>query len=192
MNIYYKKMNRMLNEILLKNKANQILSFLTLHPDKSFYDKEISENTGVSRGATNQALNDFFKNGLVSREKRGKAWFYSTQDQPLNKYFRIYENLIKRTELVNLLQPISKRNILFGSAANGADTSESDIDLFILSGNIEKVKDIIQKFNIERQIKPVIQTPLEYATNSEKDSAFHEQMESGIVLFEKGADEQRP
>ena len=69
------KMNRILPELLAKTKAHQILSFLTLHPDQSFYDKEISERAGVSRGATNQVLNDFFKNNLVKREKRGNRGF---------------------------------------------------------------------------------------------------------------------
>jgi len=55
----------MLPEILLKNKAYKILSFLSLHPGQAFYDKEISENTGVSRGATNQVLNNFLKNKLT-------------------------------------------------------------------------------------------------------------------------------
>ena len=92
--MYYKIMNRMLPELLVKTKAHQILSFLTLHPDQSFYDKEISDRANVSRGSTNQILNDFLKNNLVFREKRGKAWFYTLSAQPLKKYFRIYENLV--------------------------------------------------------------------------------------------------
>lgn len=181
----------MLPELLLKTSAYRILSFLTLHPSDSFYDKEISERTGVSRGATNQVLNDFFKNKLVTREKRGKAWFYSIQDQPIVKYFRIYENLIKLTELINILRPISKRTILFGSAAQGTDTSDSDIDLFVIADQPKHVFSAIQAFESEREIKPVVRTPLEYATSRTKERAFYEQVERGITLFEKEADEER-
>lgn len=181
----------MLTELLLKTSAYRILSFLTLYPNESFYDKEISEKTGVSRGATNQALNDFFRNGLVSREKRGKMWLYSVNEQPLIKYFRIYENLVELTELKNRLLPIAKRMILFGSAAQGEDTSASDIDLFIISDHSDDVFSVIQAFEFEREIKPIVQTPLEYAISRTKDKAFYEQVERGIVLFEKEADEER-
>lgn len=183
--------SKMLPELLLKTSAYRILSFLTFHPSDSFYDKEISEKTGVSRGATNQVLNDFFKNNLVTREKRGKMWLYTLSDQPLVKYFRIYENLVELTELKNHLFPIAKRLILFGSAAQGEDTSASDIDLFVISDQPDDVFSKIRTFKFERELKPIVRTPLEYATSQNKDKAFYEQVERGITLFEKEADEER-
>lgn len=191
MNMCYKKMNRMLPDLLLKTKAHQILSFLTLHPNHSFYDKEISERTGVSRGATNQILNDFFKNNLVTREKRGKAWFYEIQDQPVIKHFRIYENLVQLSELVNQLRAVAKRVVLFGSAAQGTDTSESDIDLFVLADDSREANKLIFDFVSVREIKPVIKNPLDFAVSQSKDKAFFEQVARGITLFEKEIDEQR-
>jgi len=181
----------MLPEILAKTKAHQILNFLTLHPDKSFYDKEISERADVSRGATNQILNDFFKNNLVMREKRGKAWFYTPRDQPLIKYFRIYENLVQLAELVNNLQPVARRIVLYGSAAQGTDTSDSDIDLFILTDDRESVNKTVHNFASDREIKPVVESPVDFAVAQSKDKAFFDQVARGIVLYEKEADEQR-
>lgn len=191
MNMCDNKMNRMLPELLAKTKAHQILSFLTLHPDQSFYDKEISERAGVSRGATNQVLNDFFKNNLVIREKRGKAWFYTISDQPIVKHFRIYENLLHLAELVNQLRPIVKRVVLFGSAARGIDTSESDMDLFILADDQKSVSKAVSGFASEREIKPVIMSPVDFAVAQSKDKAFFDQVARGIALYEKEVDEQR-
>lgn len=179
----------MLSELLLKTSANKIFSFLTLHGESSFYDKEISEQSGVSRGATNQILNEFFKKNLVTRERRGKAWFYSVSDQPLVKYFRIYENLSNLCELVNQLRPIARRVILFGSAAKGTDTAESDVDLFVLTDNSRQVESTIQEYDIGREIKSVVLTPIEYATSQGKDKAFYEEVNKGIVLFEGEGDE---
>ena len=181
----------MLPELLAKTKAHQILSFLTLHPDRSFYDKEISDRASVSRGATNQILNDFLKNNLVAREKRGKAWFYTLSDQPLIKYFRIYENLVNLSELVNSLRPVAKRVVLYGSAAQGTDTGDSDIDLFILADDQRLVSKSLSDFSSDREIKPVIMSPTEFAAAQSKNKAFFDQAARGIVLYEKEADEQR-
>lgn len=174
----------MLKGILLNTSANKIISFLTLHSGTSFYDKEISERTGVSRGMTNRLLNQFLRIGLVSRERRGRMWFYSLTKTPLFKYYRIYENLGELTELVSALKPVSQKIIFYGSAAYGEDTAESDIDLFILTEQKDKVLKEIRVFKTEREIKPVVQTATEYATSRRKDKAFYEEVAKGITLFE--------
>lgn len=181
----------MLKDKLLNTSANKILSFLTLHEGTSFYDKEISEQTGLSRGITNRLLNQFFKSGLVTRERRGRMWFYSLSKNPLFKYYRIYENLVDLTDLVNSLKSVSQRIILYGSAAQGTDTAQSDIDLFVLTDEKDKVLKGIRSYKSEREIKPVIQTATEYAISRKKDKAFYEQVSKGITLFEKEANEQR-
>lgn len=190
MNTKIKKMNSAnLPGVLLKNRTYKILSFLTLHPGQSFYDKEVSENTGVSRGATNQVLKSLFAARLVTRQRKGRMWFYSIVPQPLVKQYRIFENLVELSDLTNRLLPYSKRIILFGSVAVGDDTAESDIDLFVITEEKEKASKTIRDFQTERELKPVIQTPLEYATSKKKDKAFYNEVAKGIVLFEKESDE---
>ncbi|MBS3909945.1 MAG: nucleotidyltransferase domain-containing protein [Actinobacteria bacterium] len=181
----------MLKDILLNTAANKVLGFLTLHQDASFYDKEVSEKTGVSRGMTNMVLRQFFDAGLLEREKRGRMWFYTLSTNPLFKYYRVYENLVNLENLVKALKPISQRVILFGSTAKGEDTAESDIDLFILTTHKDGVLKAIREYDIEREIKPVLQTPSEYAVSRKKDKAFYGEVAKGIVLFNKEPDEQR-
>ena len=181
----------MLKSTLLDSTANKIMSFLTLHSEMSFYDKEISEQTGISRGMTNRLLNQFLKIGLVSRERRGRMWFYSLNRTPLFKYYRIYENLIELTELMNTLKPFVQKVILFGSAASGEDTAESDIDLLVIAEQKDKVLKEIRAFKTEREVKPIVQTVSEYAVSRKKDKVFYEEIARGITLFEKEIDEQR-
>ena len=177
----------MLKETLTTTSANKILSFLSLHKDASFYDKEVSEKTGLSRGVTNQLLNRFLQAGVVSRERRGRMWFYSLKKTPLIEHYRVYENLVELNELVCELKPFTQRIILFGSAAKGGDTAESDIDLFIISARKKTVLDKIGDFKTDREIKPVVQTPVEYATSRLKDKAFYAQLENGLILNEEEA-----
>ncbi|MHB1056034.1 MAG: nucleotidyltransferase domain-containing protein [Thermoleophilia bacterium] len=181
----------MLKKLLTNKSADKILRFLTLNRDASFYDKEISERTGLSRGVTNQILNRFEKTGIVQRERRGRMWFYFLTRSPLVDYYRIYDNLVTLNELVNELKPLAQRVILFGSTAKGGDTAESDIDLFIISTHKEQVLAKIRDFRTDRDIRPVVLTPVEYATSRSKDKAFHAQVENGLKLYGEEADEQR-
>lgn len=181
----------MLEQLLTNKSADKILRFLTLNRDASFYDKEVSERIGLSRGVTNQILNRFQKASIVHRERRGRMWFYTVTESPLVNSYRIYDNLVTLNELVNELKPLAQRVILFGSAAKGGDTAASDIDLFIISAQKEQVLAKIRDLRIDREVKPVVQTPAEYAASRSKDKAFYDQVENGLKLYEEEADEQR-
>lgn len=180
-----------LSALLLGSSAHRILSFMTLHPDESFYDKEISEHTGVSRGSTNQALRSLLKGNIVYRVRRGKMWFYHLKAQPLVKHFRIFENLVQLQPLVDSLSNLAHRVILFGSAAEGTDTAASDIDLFIVADRTDQVVRAVRDWPAGRQINPIVQTPSEYAVARSKDKAFYDIVESGVKLLERADDEQR-
>ncbi|RJQ55131.1 MAG: hypothetical protein C4521_02835 [Actinobacteria bacterium] len=189
-------MSRKLNadilpRLFLKTRPYRVWSFLTLHPDTPLYGKQISEATGVSRGATNQILNDLLKEGVVSRQRYGKMWLYLPAARPLVQRFRVFENLVRLQDLVSALSKTSARVILYGSAAEGTDTADSDIDLFVVSEQPDKAGADIRKFESDREIRPVIMKPAEYSVARTKDKAFIEEVKRGIVLFERETDEQR-
>ncbi|MCL6106810.1 MAG: nucleotidyltransferase domain-containing protein [Actinobacteria bacterium] len=136
-------------------------------------------------------LNRLLKAGVVSRERKGRMWFYSLIESPLVSSYRVYENLVVLNELVIALTPLAQRIILFGGTAKGGDTAGSDIDLIIISGHKDKVLAKIRDDKIDREIKPVVQTPVEYAVARVKDKTFYEQVENGLKLYEEEVDEQR-
>ncbi|NTW28167.1 MAG: nucleotidyltransferase domain-containing protein [Coriobacteriia bacterium] len=118
-------------------------------------------------------------------------WLYTLEQNPLAQHFRVLENLIMLSGLVRRIAEISARVILYGSAAQGTDTSESDIDLFVITEEPDKVAAEIRCFPSDRLIMPVIQTSAEYAVSRIKDGAFIDEVKRGVVLFEKAIDEQR-
>jgi predicted nucleotidyltransferase len=180
-----------LPRLFLKTRPYRVWSFLTLHPDEPSYGKQISEATGVSRGATSQILNEFLAQGLVTRERQGKMWLYTPKPHPIVGHFRTFENLIMLTSLTGELARVSRRVILFGSAAEGTDTAESDIDLFVISEQPQEAAAVIRAFRSERRIAPVIQTLAEYSQARTTDKAFIEEVNRGLVLFGRDVDEQR-
>ncbi len=105
-------------------------------------------------------------------------------------------NLLLIEPLVEALKAISSRVVLYGSCAQGKDTSESDLDLFVVSDNKQNVSDTINGFKFPRgyesiHIQPVIKTSVELLESGESERTFLEEIESGIELWEKVANESR-
>ena len=175
----------------MKNYLNntshqQILTFLVLNPERSFFDKEIRQATKLSAGATNKALRELSQEDLIQREKKGRMYFYSIDlNNPLIKQFKILLNIILIYPLIERLKEINRRIILFGSSAEGTNTSESDIDIFFLTNEVEAVKEIISTDKLRQKIQPVIKTPTLLVELETKDKLFYEQIERGLILWEQ-------
>jgi predicted nucleotidyltransferase len=91
---------------------------------------------------------------------------------------------------------MSSRIILYGSCALGTDNSESDLDLFVVSNSNEDVANVISNFAFPMgfeniRIQSVIRTPVELLEGGESERTFLEEVERGIVLWEKAASESR-
>jgi predicted nucleotidyltransferase len=181
-----------IKDILVATNYQKVLFLLVENSSKSFTEKEIVELTSVSKSGVNSALKELETNKVANREKRGRMSFWSVDDSvPLVHELKKTLNLTSLFPLVQELNKISQRIVLYGSAALGADTAESDIDLFILTDQKDKTQKTIQSFKTEREIKPVIQTSLEYATSKNKDKGFYDEVAKGITLFNREIDEQR-
>ncbi|MBF8304763.1 MAG: polymerase, beta domain protein region, partial [Dehalococcoidia bacterium] len=105
-------------------------------------------------------------------------------------------NIMLIEPLVEELKKTANRVILYGSCAQGTDTSLSDFDLFIVSSNKEKIVNVIASFRLPRGfeeliIQPVIKTSIELLEVGESERAFLEEVERGIVLWERTAIESR-
>jgi len=187
----------MLRTHLIATNNQKVLGFLAKFSDKEFYERQVARQLGISYGSANRALNELYSTRAVTRRREGKMYFYSI-DSPnaaLSEFKKLV-NLMLIEPLVEELKKMSNRIILYGSCALGADTSESDIDLFVISNSKEDVSNVISSFQFPRgfesiHIQPVIKTPVELLESRESESSFLEEIESGITLWEKGASESR-
>ena len=105
-------------------------------------------------------------------------------------------NILLIEPLSERLKKTSNRIVLYGSCALGTDTSESDIDLFVVSNRKKEASNIISDFKFPQgyeniHIQSVIRTPVELLEEAGSESAFMEEVERGIVLWEKVANEPR-
>jgi predicted nucleotidyltransferase len=114
--------------------------------------------------------------------------FYSVNmSNPEIKEFKVYINVSELNPLIQKIKDYSDRIILYGSCAEGTDTEKSDIDLFILTEDKEKVMDEIKKFKIDRKIVPVIMDNMEFINIKQKDKAFYDQISKGKELWRRSS-----
>lgn len=186
-----------LGGLLVKTTHQKVLSLFLADPARHLYGSEISKKVRVSIGQTSKILNDLLRADVVEKERKGKTELYSLVE--LTPELRLYKTLntaLNIAPLVNRLKPASRTIILYGSCAQGMNTEDSDLDLFVVSGSRNHVLDSLARFSPREQygyagIKPVIKSPAEWAGMETSDPVFFTELQKGIVLYEKGVNESR-
>jgi predicted nucleotidyltransferase len=187
----------MLAPQIITTVNQKVLSFLARFPDEEYYERQMARSLDIAYGSANRALNQLYSSGCIKRRQEGKMFFYSINAaNPAIKHFKKLVNLMLLEPLVESLQNIASRIVLYGSCALGTDTSRSDIDLFVVTNDRVKAVDIVSAFTLPRgfenlRIQPVIKTPVELLQAGEPEKAFIEEVERGIVLWERSASESR-
>jgi predicted nucleotidyltransferase len=187
----------MLQSHLIATVNQKVLRLLAKFSDQEFYEREVGRKLGISSGSANRALNELYSTGAVTRRGEGKMYFYSidSSNAALTEFKKLV-NLLLIEQLVAQLTKISTRIVLYGSCALGTDDSESDLDLFIVSKHKKKASNVVTSFAFPKgfeniHIQPVIKTPVELLEQGESDRTFIEEVERGVVLWERIAGESR-
>jgi len=185
----------MLQPHLIKTINQKVLSLLVKFSDQEFYEREVSRKLGISAGSANRALNELYLDGAITRREKGRMYFYSVDSSnALLIELKKLVNLMLIEPLLEELKKMSSRIILYGSCALGTDSSESDLDLFIGSTSKKGVSNAINGFTFpigfeSIHIQSVIKTPVELLKGGESARTFMEEVERGILLWEKVAGE---
>ena len=104
---------------------------------------------------------------------------------PVVKQFKVLKNVTLLQGLVEKARPYAGRIVLCGSCASGKDTQSSDVDIFVVSSNKEKMRSLISSIRLKRKIQLIIKTPQEYIQIDKKDAVLYEEVKKGILLWEK-------
>jgi predicted nucleotidyltransferase len=168
----------------LTKNCEKIIIFLGDYPERKFFGKEIAEKLNISLGGTHNALKYLVKEKIIDTEQRGNMKFYQIDDEnPLVKQLKITLIIEKLLPLVDKIKQGCKEIVLFGSAARGEQTENSDVDLFILTHNPEDIKKGIVKYKEKIVISPVIKTPNQWGEMEIKEPEFYNEVKQGIKLF---------
>jgi predicted nucleotidyltransferase len=182
----------MLIDIFIKSPEQKVLSLFAMNPDLASYGRAISKKLRLSLGAVHGVLNDLEKRGILDSQRIGKTKLYrSGTSHPIIRSFRILNTLLILEPLIKGLRDISRRVILFGSYATGSFASSSDLDLFIVTGEKEKILRKIESFQRKNglDIRPIIKDQVEWMELEEKNPELFDELGRGIALWEKPVDE---
>ncbi len=167
------------------NTALRLLLFFIENPTKELYEKEVSEKTKISLGATNKYLKILAEEGYLLREQKGKMNFYRLNRTNVTKFLKISYTLSK--PFVSDLQKVGDRfdvkMFLYGSVARGEDDENSDVDILILGKpRVELQKEILKiKRKYDVRLKLNIFSQREWSKMHESDPAFYERVEKDKI-----------
>ena len=177
----------MVNLIELFGNKNimRLLDFFISNPEKEFSQIKIKNKTNLSKATLTKWLRKLESEGSINVREEGVSKLYELNKNDLIiKYLKIINNIIKLKDIRKLNNKYNIKIYLYGSAARGEDTEDSDIDLLII-GKLKK-ENIINEINkisekINKKIKIEIFTPLEWSNLSMKDRAFYERVEKDKI-----------
>ena len=185
----------MLNSHIIATVNQRALQLLAKFCDREFYERQIARRIGIAYGSANRALSELYSTGAIKRRQEGRMFFYSID--PSNAAITEFKKLINIMLIEPLtegLKNISSKVVLYGSCAQGVDTSGSDLDLFIVSHDKERVMEAIDSFRFPKgfediHIQAVVKSPVELLEAGESGQAFIEEVGWGIALWERATDE---
>lgn len=154
-------------ELLFGAYRRRILSLLLLHPEQSFYLREIGRLTGVPAGSLHREVRSLTNAGLLTRSVAGNQVRYQ-----IDRACPIYEELAgifrKTAGLADVLRealaPLGgavRLAFVFGSVALGKERATSDVDVMVVgSASFSQVVEALvsARDRVRREVNPVVMT----------------------------------
>jgi predicted nucleotidyltransferase len=182
-------------ELLFGAYRRRILGLLLLHPEESFYVREIMRLAGVPSGSLHRELTALAAAGLLTRSVSGSQVRYQA-DRSCPLFGELAAIFRKTTGLGDVLrealEPLGDRvrtAFVFGSVAQGKERGSSDVDLMVLgSVRFERLVEALMPVGerLRREINPVVMTPQEFRTQLKARDRFVSRVAREPKLFIQG------
>jgi len=188
-----------LSSVLFTEYRGRVLGLLLLHPERSYYLREIARLTATLPGTLKREMDKLLEVGLLTVKKVGNQNHYQA-----NRESPIYEdlsNILRKTSglsdmLINALLPLSDKlqsAFVFGSVASGKVNAKSDIDLMLI-GNVSYAEVVPLLHSLQeqlgREINPKIYADKEWNKLMKDNGAFVHDVLSKPKLFIIGNEQQ--
>lgn len=171
-----------LADALFSATQQRVLAKLFGHPERSYYANELISTTGGGSGAIQRELAKLERSGLITAERRGAQRHYKANSgSPL---FEELRGIVRKTfglagPLREALEPHAdkiKAAFVYGSVAKRQDTASSDVDLMIVSDDLDfatLAKSLLSlEEKLEREVNPNIFTTEEFVRRRSEPDGF--------------------
>jgi predicted nucleotidyltransferase len=161
-----------------------VLAFLCGHADRSFYGVEVAGEAGLSRGGVNRVLRKLAEAGLADAEGRGRMRFYRARlADPRVRAFKALLSIDALGPLLGRLSSLALRVVLFGSAAEGTNLPDSDIDLLVVTNSPDRVRKVVS--SVGAALQAIVVTPVGLADLERDNLVFAAELRRGIELWKE-------
>lgn len=181
---------------LFGRTRHAILGLLYAHPDREFYQQEITQTAGVNLSAVQRELDNLLAAGVVRRRRHGNRVYYRAErDSPL--FPDLQGIVLKTVGLADVLRaalvPVAERievAFVFGSLAAGDAGVESDVDLMVIGrAGLRQIAPLLAEASgtLGREVNPVALSPGEWARRRAEGDHFITTVARAPKLFVLGA-----
>ena len=188
-----------LSSVLFTEYRSRVLGLLLLHPERSYYLREIARLTATVPGTLKREMDKLLEVDLLTVKKVGNQNHYQA-----NRGCPIYEdlsNVLRKTSglsdvLITALLPLSEKiqsAFVFGSVASGKVNAKSDIDLMLI-GEVTYAEVVLLLHPLQeqlgREINPKIYADKEWSKLVKDNGAFVHDVLRKQKLFIIGNEQQ--
>ena len=179
-----RKNEHMFEKVSISPLAQELLLYLARSPGREFYVRELAELLNASVGGTHAALKDLESKDLVRSRMSGRNRYFGVNEENASLVpFKVFMNIQELGEVVASLRALVRKVVLFGSCSRGDDTLASDLDLLVVTLEVEEVRLLLGSTKVNgRVLRPIIKTPSEMIRLREEDPSFIAELGKGIVL----------
>lgn len=166
-----------------------VIDALSSDPSTSLHTRKLAEKAKVSVGTASTVLNTLEESGMLTVQEVGNMKFYKINlSDPVARQWKVLFNIDRLKPLVELLKESADQIVVFGSYAEGTNTPDSDVDLYVLTQREPKVKELLRKFEKTRPdsgLSPIILDPRGLRNLRVHSKALWENISRGRVLWDK-------
>ena len=151
-------------------------------PD-AYTEAEVRAALGVPKTTAHVALSELVREGVVLRERIGRTGRHSVD--PVDPFVKALKTAkaIRRAQLaIEPVRDLTDLAVLFGSASRGETRRDSDIDLLVVTDDVDEVKSELAR---HPWLQPVVMTPAKHMVLIAEDGTFAKHTARGITIWER-------
>lgn len=161
----------------------QVLSYVLEAAGDEVTESDIREALSLARSTAHLALASLVYQGVLNERSVGRTKLYAVDtDDPLVRTLKV-ARAIRRVQLVIApLDGILDLAILFGSASQGRNRRGSDIDVLLVTRDVDRA---LGELSRHLWLQPVVMTSAEHMQLVAKGGTFATEVSRGITIWER-------
>ncbi len=182
---------------LFSSVQQRVLGILFGQPDRSFGSAELIRMAGAGTGAVHRFLVRLADAGLVTTTRVGNQKLYrANRSSPI--FGELHGLVVKTVGLVeplrHALEPFGEKlraAFVYGSVAKGTDTARSDVDLLVVTDEVDYF-DLFHALQpaeemLARKVSPHVLTQEEWTTRRAAEDSFVARIAAQPQIFVIGS-----